>query len=108
MRSDANRLAGKVIHIGATIVLAWCFSLCSLSAQEQEPETPPPPPLPPPQARTHERAAIRTRRMFHGQSDAYTKQQAILGEGARTVQVGRASEVHIPTGTEALDLRNAT
>src|SRR3989449_4554251 len=108
MRSDANRLAGKVIHIGATIVLAWCFSLCSLSAQEQEPETPPPPPLPPPQARTHERVAIRTGRMFDGKSDAFTKQQVILVEGTRIVQVGPASEVHIPPGTEVLDLSNAT
>src|SRR5437870_8067707 len=108
MRSDANRLAGKVIHIGATIVLAWCFSLCSLSAQEQEPETPPPPPLPPPQARTHERVAIRTGRMFDGKSDAFTKQQVILVEGARIVQVGPASEVHIPPGTDVLDLTNAT
>ncbi|HYW98167.1 MAG TPA: amidohydrolase family protein, partial [Candidatus Elarobacter sp.] len=108
MRSDANRLAGKVIPIGATIVLAWCFSLCSLSAQEQEPETPPPPPLPPPQARTHERVAIRTGRMFDGKSDAFTKQQLILVEGTRIVQVGPASEVHIPPGTDVLDLTNAT
>ena len=108
MRSDANRLAGKVIHIGAMIVLAWCFSLCSLSAQEQEPETPPPPPLPPPQARMHERVAIRAGRMFDGKSDALTKQQIILVEGTRIVQVGPASEVHIPPGTEVLDLSNAT
>src|SRR5437870_7627331 len=108
MRSDANRLAGKVIHIWAMIVLAWCFSLCSLSAQEQEPETPPPPPLPPPQARMHERVAIRAGRMFDGKSDALTKQQIILVEGTRIVQVGPASEVHIPPGTEVLDLSNAT
>ncbi len=108
MRSDANRLAGKVIHIGAMIVLAWCFSLCSLSAQEQEPQTPPPPPLPPPQARTHDRVAIRTGRMFDGKSDAITKQQIILVEGTRIVQVGSASDVHIPPGTDVLDLANAT
>src|SRR5438094_10601140 len=92
MRSDANRLAGKVIHIGAMIVLAWCFSLCSLSAQEQEPETPPPPPLPPPQARTHERVAIGTDRRFDGKRDALTKQQAFLAEGTGSFQEGQASE----------------
>src|SRR2546427_11572422 len=108
MRSDANRLAGKVIHIGATIVLAWCFFLCSLSAQEQEPETPPPPPLPPPQARKHERGAIRTGRMFDGKSDAFTKQQVILVESTRIVQGGPASEAHIPPATDVLDLTNAT
>src|SRR5256712_8792174 len=108
MRSDANRLRGKVIRIGATIVLAWCFSLCSLSAQEQELETPPPPPLPPPQARMHEQLAIRAGRMFDGKSDALTKQQIILVEGTRIVQVGPASEVHIPPGTDVLDLTNAT
>jgi imidazolonepropionase-like amidohydrolase len=108
MRSDANRLAGKVISIGAMMVLAWCFSLCSLWAQEQEPETPPPPPLPPPQARTHERVAIRAGRMFDGKSDALTQQQVILVEGTRIVQVGAASEVLIPPGTEVLDLTSAT
>src|SRR5215469_17437642 len=108
MTSDANRLAGKVIHIGAMIVLAWCFSLGCLSAQEPEPETPPPPPLPPPQARTHERVAIRAGRMFDGKSDALVKHQVIVVENTRIVQVGAASEVLISPGTDVLDLSSAT
>jgi len=56
----------------------------------------------------HERVAIRAGRMFDGKSDALTKQQIILVEGTRIVQVGPASEVHIPPGTEVLDLSNAT
>ena len=107
MSSDANRRSWRLIH-GAMLILFLCLSLCSLSAQEQEPETPPPPPLPPPQPRMHERLAIRAGRMFDGKSDALTKQQIILIEGTRIVQVGSANEVRIPPGTEVLDLSNAT
>jgi imidazolonepropionase-like amidohydrolase len=46
--------------------------------------------------------------MFDGKSDALAKQQIILVEGTRIVQVGPASEVHVPPGTEVLDLTNAT
>jgi imidazolonepropionase-like amidohydrolase len=46
--------------------------------------------------------------MFDGKSDTLTKQQVILVEGTRIVQVGPASEVHIPPDTEVLDLSNAT
>src|SRR5437660_10992810 len=46
--------------------------------------------------------------MFDGKSDAFTKQQVILVEGTRIVHVGPASEVHIPPGTDVLDLTNAT
>jgi imidazolonepropionase-like amidohydrolase len=74
----------------------------------QEPQTPPPPPLPPPQARTNERVAIRAGRMFDGKSDDLKSQQVILIEGTRIVQVGSASDVHIPPGTDVLDLTNAT
>jgi imidazolonepropionase-like amidohydrolase len=56
----------------------------------------------------HERLAIRAGRMFDGKSDALTKQQVILVEGTRIVQVGPASEVPIPPGTEVVDLTNAT
>src|SRR6266702_8243568 len=108
MLSDANRLPKNLIHIAAMVVLALCLSPGSISAQEQELETPPPPPLPPPQARMHEQLAIRAGRMFDGKSDALTKQQIILVEGTRIVQVGPASEVHIPPDTEVLDLSNAT
>jgi imidazolonepropionase-like amidohydrolase len=52
--------------------------------------------------------AIRAGRMFDGKSDALARQQIILVEGTRIVQVGSASEVHIPQGTEVLDLTNAT
>src|SRR5258708_22790020 len=108
MLSDANRLPKNLIHIVAVVVLALCLSPGSILAQEREPETPPPPPLPPPQARMHERLAIRAGRMFDGKSDALAKQQVILVEGTRIVQVGPASEVQIPPGTEVLDLTNAT
>jgi imidazolonepropionase-like amidohydrolase len=107
MTFDANRLSGKLIY-GAMLVLFLCLSLCWLSAQEREPETPPPPPLPPPRVRMHEQVAIRAGRMFDGKSDALARQQIILVEGTRIVQVGSASEVHIPPGTEVLDLTNAT
>ena len=59
MSFEANRPAGTFMRTAAMLVLAVCFSPCSLPGQEQERETPPPPPLPPPQTRTHERLAIR-------------------------------------------------
>ncbi|HET8922293.1 MAG TPA: amidohydrolase family protein [Candidatus Acidoferrum sp.] len=74
----------------------------------QEPETPPPPPLPPPASRTNERVAIHAGRLFDGKSDDLKKQQVILIEGTRIVQVGSANDVQIPPGTEILDLSNAT
>jgi imidazolonepropionase-like amidohydrolase len=105
---EANRRAGTFTRVAALLVLAACFSPCSLPGQEQERETPPPPPLPPPQTRTHERLAIRAGRMFDGKSEQLAKQQIILIEGARITQVGSANDVHIPPGTDVLDLTNAT
>ena len=81
--------------------------LCCCSSVAQEPETPPPPPLPPPQARTNERLAIRAGRLFDGKSDDLRKQQVILIEGTRIKQVGSTDEVHIPPGTDLLDLASA-
>jgi imidazolonepropionase-like amidohydrolase len=104
MRSQANRLSGRSLCIRAVTALA----LSSFTLLAQEPQTPPPPPLPPPQARTNERLAIRAGRMFEGRSDDLKKQQIILIEGTRIVQVGSADEVRIPPGTEVLDLTNAT
>jgi imidazolonepropionase-like amidohydrolase len=52
--------------------------------------------------------AIRAGRMFDEKSGALAKQQVILVEGTRIVQVGPANEVHIPPDTEVLDLTNAT
>jgi imidazolonepropionase-like amidohydrolase len=104
MRSQANRLGGRSPRICTVIALA----LSSYSLLAQEPPTPPPPPLPPPLARTNERLAIRAGRMFEGKSDDLKQQQVILIEGTRIVQVGSADEVHIPPGTEVLDLTNAT
>ena len=95
-------------HIGAMSILTLCFFSCSLWAQEREPGTPPPPPLPPPQARTNERVAIRAGRLFTGKADDLAKEQVILIEGSRIVQVGPASDVHIPSGTDVLDLSNVT
>jgi imidazolonepropionase-like amidohydrolase len=92
------------VRVGAPVILF--LSCCFLLAQE--PETPPPPPLPPPQARANARLAIRAGRMFDGKSDDLRKQQVILIEGTRIEQVGRADEVHIPPGTDVLDLTNAT
>jgi hypothetical protein len=50
MSFETNRPAGTFIRIAATLVLAACFSPCSLPGQEQEGETPPPPSL----TRTHD------------------------------------------------------
>jgi imidazolonepropionase-like amidohydrolase len=104
----AQRMRGRWIRVGTITILALCVLSCSLLAQEREPETPPPPPLPPPQVRTDERMAIRAARMFTGKGDELTKQQIILIEGSRIVQVGPASEVQIPLGTDVLDLGNTT
>jgi len=102
----ANRLRGRSLRSGAMLFLA--LSLCPCILPAQEPPTPPPPPLPPPQARTNERVAIRAGRLFDGKSDDLKKQQVILIEGARIVQVGSVNDVHIPPGTDVLDLTNAT
>ncbi len=104
----AQWVRGRSLRIRTVAILALCFLSCSLLAQEREPETPPPPPLPPPQARTNERMAIRAGRMFTSKADDLTKQQVILIEGSRIVQVGPASDVQIPPGTDVLDLSNAT
>src|ERR1700682_6309516 len=102
----ANGLRGRSLRIGARLFLA--LSLCPCILPAQEPETPPPPPLPPPQARTNERLAIRAGSLFDGKSDVLKKQQVILIEGTRIVQVGPANDVRIPPGTEVLDLTGAT
>src|SRR5258708_19264337 len=106
MMSKVNRRGGKLFCGGAMILLALSLSPGQVLAQE--PETPPSPPLPPPQARTNERLAIRAGRLFDGKSDDLKKQQVILIEGTRIVQVGPANDVHIPAGTEVLDLTSAT
>jgi imidazolonepropionase-like amidohydrolase len=102
----ANGLRGRSLRSGRMLFLA--LSLCPCILLAQEPQTPPPPPLPPPQARTNERVAIRAGRLFDGKSDDLKKQQIILIEGARIVQVGSANDVPIPPGTDVLDLTNAT
>lgn len=107
MWSDANPRSRKSMR-AALVTLFLCLSLSYSWSQEREPETPLPPPLPPPQARTHERLAIRAGRMFDGKSDALVREQVILVEGTRIVQVGPASQVSIPRGAEVLDLSNAT
>ena len=106
MMSQLNRLRGKSFFARAVILLLVFLSPGFVLAQE--PETPPPPPLPPPQTRTNERVAIRAGRLFDGKSDDLKKQQVILIEGTRIVQVGSANDVRIPPGTEILDLSNAT
>ena len=104
--SRSNRLRGKSFFARAMILLIVFLSPGFVLAQE--PETPPPPPLPPPRARTNERVAIRAGRLFDGKSDDLKKQQVILIEGTRIVQVGSTNDVQIPPGTEILDLSNAT
>ena len=106
MKSQTSGLRERPLRIGALIVLALFSSSDFVLAQE--PKTPPPPPLPPPQTRTNERVAIRAGRFFDGKSDDLKKQQVILIEGTRIVQVGSANDVQIPPGTEVLDLSNAT
>src|ERR1700693_5763512 len=106
MMSKANRLRGKSFCTGAMILLALFLSPGLILAQEAE--APPPPPLPPPHARTTERLGIRAGSLFDGKSDVLKKQQVILIEGTRIVQVGPANDVRIPPGTEVLDLTSAT
>ena len=104
MKSRTVRLCGTLLYIAVTasVVLGCGFLLA------QEPPTPPPPPLPPPQIRTNERLAIRAGRLFDPKSGEMRKQQLILIEGTRIVQVGSPEEIQIPPGTEVLDLSNAT
>jgi imidazolonepropionase-like amidohydrolase len=104
MISRACRPRRTSVRAGALMILF----LSGGSLLAQEPETPPPPPLPPPQVRANERVAIRAGSMFDGKSDDLRKQQVILIEGTRIKQVGPADEVHIPPGTDVLDLTNAT
>jgi imidazolonepropionase-like amidohydrolase len=106
MRVKVERLRTKVSVFGVAMFLAIC--LCSPSGFAQEPATPLPPPLPPPRAKANEKVAIRAGRLFDSKSDAIKKQQVILIEGTRIVQVGPANEVQIPPGAEILDLNNAT
>jgi len=103
MIAQAYRPRGRSIRAGTLMIL---FLFCSFLIA-QEPGTPPPPPLPPPQMRTNERIAIRAGRLFDGKADDLRKQQVILIEGTRIQQVGPAGEVHIPPGTDVLDLTNA-
>jgi imidazolonepropionase-like amidohydrolase len=102
MRLQTSRISGTLFQLAIFAGLGCGFLLA------QEPATPPPPPLPPPQARTNERVAIRAGRMFDPKSGELRKQQVILIEGTRIVQVGSSEEVQIPPGIETLDLRGAT
>ncbi len=106
MSTRANRRHSKTFWFGAWILFAFSFFPGLLLAQE--PQTPPPPSLPAPLARTAEKLAIRAGRLFDGKSDDLKKQQVILVEGTRIVQVGSANDVHIPPDTEVLDFINAT
>jgi imidazolonepropionase-like amidohydrolase len=106
MRVQAKRLRAGLSVLGVAMFFAFC--LCSTLGFAQEPVTPLPPPLPPPRARTNEKVAIRAGRFFDSKSDTLKKQQVILIEGARIVQVGPANEVQTPAGAEILDLSNAT
>ena len=100
---DYARLFGRSVSLFGTGLTLLC---CLLVAQE--PATPPPPPLPPPQLRTHERLAIRAGRLFDPKSGELKKQQVVLIEGTRVVQVGPAQEIAVPPGMEVVDLSNAT
>jgi imidazolonepropionase-like amidohydrolase len=104
--SQSNRL--RETSVFARVMVLLLFLLSPGLVLAQEPETPPPPSLPSPVARTNERIAIRAGRLFDGKSDDLKKQQVILIEGTRIVQVGSANDVQIPPGTEILDLSNAT
>ncbi len=103
-------MKARTLPSGTLLYLAVTASLlfgCSF-LRAQEPPTPPPPPLPPPQLRTNERLAIRVGRLFDPKSGELRKQQLILIEGTRIVQVGSPEAIQIPPGTEVLDLGNAT
>ncbi len=104
--TQGNGPGGKWHRSVVMVTLILLSSPCLL--WPQEPPTPLPPPLPPPRARTNEKVAIRAGRLFDGTSDTLKKQEVILIEGTRIVQVGPANEVHIPSGTEVLDLTNAS
>jgi imidazolonepropionase-like amidohydrolase len=105
MRVQERRVrAGALVRVA--IFLLFCGSATPGLAQELS--TPLPPPLPPPRARGNEKVAIRAGRLFDSKSDTLKKQQVILIEGARIVQVGPASDVQIPAGSEVLDLSDAT
>jgi len=106
VRAREKRLYAGTSAFVAVLVFLLC--LCAPQDFAQEPSTPLPPPLPPPRARTTEKVAIRAGRLFDSKSDTLKKQQVILIEGARIVQVGPASEVQIPPGSEILDMTNAT
>jgi imidazolonepropionase-like amidohydrolase len=106
MRVRAKRLRAGLSVLGVAMFFAFCLS--ATPAFAQEPATPQPPPLPPPRARTNEKVAIRAGRLFDAKSDTLKKQQVILIEGTRIVQVGPANEVQIPAGAEILDMNNAT
>ena len=104
MRLQTIRTNGMLLFLAVSVgVTLGCDFLFA-----QEPATPPPPPLPPPQVRTNERVAIRAGRMFDSKSGELRKQQVLLIEGTKIVQVGSAQEVQIPPGMETLDLSSAT
>jgi imidazolonepropionase-like amidohydrolase len=106
MSVQARHIRAGVFVLGFAVFLTFCT--CPSVGFAQEPATPLPPPLPPPRARTNEKVAIRAGRLFDSKSDTLKKQQVILVEGARIVQVGPANDVQIPVGAEILDLSNAT
>jgi imidazolonepropionase-like amidohydrolase len=106
MRTQAKWFGAREPALAAMMFFALCLSTVPMLAQE--PPTPPPPPLPPPRARTNEKVAIRAGRLFDSKSEALKKQQVVLIEGARIVQVGAANDVQIPPGSEILELSNAT
>jgi imidazolonepropionase-like amidohydrolase len=104
------RVQAMQLRVGVSVRVAvfFAFCLCPTLGLAQEPATPLPPPLPPPRARTNEKVAIRAGRLFDSKSDTLKKQQVLLIEGARIVQVGPANEVQIPPGFETLDLSKVT
>lgn len=106
MRVKVKRLRAQASFF--RVAMLFVISLSASPGFAQEPATPLPPPLPPPRSRTNEKVAIRAGRLFDSKSDTLKKQQVILIEGARIVQVGPANEVQIPSGSEVLDLSNAT
>lgn len=106
MRVKVKQLRAKASFFRVAVL--FVISLCASPGFAQDPATPLPPPLPPPRSRTNEKVAIRAGRLFDSKSDTLKKQQVILIEGARIVQVGPANEVQIPPGSEVLDLSNAT
>jgi imidazolonepropionase-like amidohydrolase len=106
MKARVQQLHASVSALAVVILCALC--MCPTPGFAQEPTTPLPPPLPPPRARTNEKVSIRAGWLFDAKSGTLKKQQIILIEGARIVQVGPASEVQIPVASEILDMSNAT